>query len=380
VIEKLHQAASRGDIDELRRLAGSIPNLINTRDGYGDTALAYAARRGHEDVADWLLSHGADVSIVREKPNSGWSPLFWACGYGAKIEIVRKLIDAGADVRERADHHGAKQDTVLHQAAHYGHRVVIRLLIDRGADVAAVCGKGDAGYAGHTPLMVAAKEGHSSCAEELIGRGATVDVFSRTALGFWDDPELLDGDALASRDGNGAGVLHWSVYGNQREMIDLLIARGADPSAEDERGRTPLLEALLGGQPDLAASFRMDDERALALQGRVEELRGAIAKDADAVERQDASGWDLMHWAARGGDEATIELLLEAGADIEAVDVRGRTPLFTAAYDGRHEEAVGILVERGADVRHRDEAGRGILAYDVGREIGRFLRDRGAKE
>lgn len=64
--------------------------------------------------------------------------------------------------------------------------------------------------------------------------------------------------------------------------------------------------------------------------------------------------------AARVNDLASIVTLLAGGADIEAPDPRGYTPLMLAAYNG-HVQAVELLIARGANPNARDRAGNSVL-------------------
>ena len=63
--------------------------------------------------------------------------------------------------------------------------------------------------------------------------------------------------------------------------------------------------------------------------------------------------------ASRGGHEAVVKLLLEAGADVRAADENGDTPLMLASRGGR-EAVVKLLLEAGADVAATTQAGRTV--------------------
>ncbi|KAL7921747.1 hypothetical protein ACQKWADRAFT_113122, partial [Trichoderma austrokoningii] len=86
-----------------------------------------------------------------------------------------------------------------------------------------------------------------------------------------------------------------------------------------------------------------------------------LKKGAD-IEAKDGWGRTPLLWAAENGHEATVQLLLEKGADIEAKDRWDRTPLSRAAEKG-HEATVQLLLEKGADIEAKDGWGRTPLSW-----------------
>lgn len=107
-----------------------------------------------------------------------------------------------------------------------------------------------------------------------------------------------------------------------------LLARGADPDARDEDGRTPIFSAVLGGS--------------LALLGMLIEAK------AD-VNARDEHGWTALHVAAEEVLPEMASLLISSGADVNASDDEGNTPLARAVFSarGRHE-VVRLLRQHGA--------------------------------
>jgi len=143
-------------------------------------------------------------------------------------------------------------------------------------------------------------------------------------------------DVNAAQD-DGATALHWAVYRDNVEVVDMLLRAGAKPAANRE-GMTPLAMAALYGNPQVV-------DRLLKSGG-----------DAKAL---GPNGETMVMFAARNGNPDVIRLLVEAGANVNAREpVRGTTALMWAV-EQRHPEAVAALLKAGADPAARS-AGAGL--------------------
>src|SRR5687768_11293740 len=143
-------------------------------------------------------------------------------------------------------------------------------------------------------------------------------------------------DVNAAQD-DGATALHWAVYCDNVEVVDMLLRAGAKPAANRE-GMTPLAMAALYGNPQVV-------DRLLKSGG-----------DAKAL---GPNGETMVMFAARNGNPDVIRLLVEAGANVNAREpVRGTTALMWAV-EQRHPEAVAALLSAGADPAARS-AGAGL--------------------
>ena len=192
------EAAKKGDIGAVRRLATQDPALCGFRSASGETPLIAALYRGHRAVVDTLVELGAPLDIfaaaalgridllharIAERPEAvnefafdGWTPLHLAAFFG-HTEAAARLLDAGGAVN--AISQNSLRNTPLHAAIAGGHVEGAQLLIERGADVRAA----DAG--GHTPLHIAAEAGYVPVVEALLARGAdplAVDAEDKTPL------------------------------------------------------------------------------------------------------------------------------------------------------------------------------------------------------
>jgi len=161
------------------------------------------------------------------------------------------------------------------------------------------------------------------------------------------------------------------------EPVARLLQAGFDLNARDERGQHALYLALrsdslrvcslLLGWPGLDVEATNSAGETLlmmaALKHRIDAMQRLLALGA-AVNRR---GWTPLHYAASGGSEQAIELLLLRGAQIDARAPNGNTALMMAAAYGTIDGAE-LLIRRGADVRLLDDAG--LSAADKARAAG----------
>ncbi len=121
----LSAAASRGDLDEMRRLmdAGAGPN----GELHAACPIIAAARSGQPDAIRLLAARGADPN--RRGGVNGWTPLLHAIHKNRKVSVIA-LLGAGADVNRR----GSGGATPLTMAAGYGYADIVEVLLEYGAD------------------------------------------------------------------------------------------------------------------------------------------------------------------------------------------------------------------------------------------------------
>jgi uncharacterized glyoxalase superfamily protein PhnB len=184
------------------------------------TPLFDAAKRGQLDVVKQLLAEGADPN-ERESGDNTY-PLHWAAAAG-HLEVVRALLDAGGDVHGFGDVHALD---VIGWATYYH---------APDADPHTF-------HPSRHPLLAL-----------LLERGARHHIFSAMCVGDLDlmrrvveqNPGALD--RRLSRFEHGLTPLHFAISRKRYDMLDLLIALGADLEATDGRGHTALTTAMLEG-------------------------------------------------------------------------------------------------------------------------------------
>ncbi len=193
----------------LQKLTKAPAIIFDNFPRQGQTPLHFAVLSHAPDIAELLLSYGANV---QEKDKDNQTPLHYAASENAHY-TARLLISHGADVHAK----GKDNETPLHNAAFVNAHDTTRLLISHGADVHA---KENNNW---TPLHNAAFVNAHDTARLLISHGADVHA----------------------TDNRGNTPLHLAALRNARNTALLLISRGANVQAKDEDGWTPLHDAAV---------------------------------------------------------------------------------------------------------------------------------------
>jgi ankyrin repeat protein len=290
-------------------------------------------------------------------------------------------------------------------------KLYVAIRANNMAGLKALLGRGvnanETGSQGVTPLMNAAAIGSLEAMKLLVERGAEVNAenaFGSTAL-MWSahDPGkvrfLLDHGADVNKvTKTGRTALMIAALSHpSAETVSMLLKRGADPSRVDERGNNAFLSAVAGDDPAtirLLADFAGDVNRpdpvgvtplmVAAEMRNIDAVKVLLEKGADvnAVSISDSprlrvrngkvktGAFTPLIMAATYGRPELVKLLLDAGADVNAVDVRGMTPLILAMTSDRSDPAVvKMLLKYGADSRVK--SGVGETALDWARKFGR---------
>ena len=259
---------------------------------------------------------------------------------------ARRLLDKqGRSLLTETDSFGRLP---LHSATSIGSLEAVEFLIDEGVDVRYIPQNGySAQVRGRSPLHLAVATGNTQLVNLLVEAGA--DVFAR--------------------DNAGVTPLHLAVqYGRIRVATTLIYFSRRLSHSGDKNGTTPLhLAARHGRSIIITRLLFLDDREKTTLGGRLQRLltgETGIAKGFDqrwrteVVNTQNNFGLSPLHYAAAGGHEEALELLLEQGAEINATSNQGLTPLFMAARTGRSEvvellsKRRGINMERGDEMNH----------------------------
>jgi len=383
-ITPLHLAAANGNVATLKLLLEKRANA-NAAAASGLTPLMEASRSGSVDAVRLLIAHSADVN-ARESAR-GQTALMWAVSR-QHPEIVKVLIENKADIGARTESRPVQvmldrgprravktsaQDarqvqaggsTALILAAQTGSVESARLLLAAGADA------NDAGGDVKSALVMAAFSGHADVATLLLAAGA--------------DPNAA---------GAGYTALHAAALRGDAALVKTLLEKGANPNAAQTKGspvrrfgsQWALSSPFNGGTPLIVAAVYLETDvmRALLAGGAKVDAAlpngmSALLIAAGAPIENEARPSDLAKWnivdsdtpeIPRPADDvvAAVRLLLDAGADVTRATDTGDTALHAAAASNQ-PAVIELLVQRGAQVNAKNKNGQTPLTLTLPRK------------
>ena len=442
---RLADAAMKRDVAAVRKLIDDKVD-VNAPGADGTPALHWIVRVDDLDTAKLLLQNGASAKL----PNRyGVAPLSIAAG-NANAAMIAALIDAGADPNA-PDPAG---ETPLMAVARVGSVDAATVLLDRGAHVEAT----DPAFK-QTALIVAVRENHPDVVKLLIDRHADVNLKTRVGItppfilpnsvpGFGHGIGIVRGGSpdrgRRSPTPGGMSPLQYAARDGRLQIAQMLVAAGADVNSREANDITPLLSAIANNHVDVARFLidhgadvnvsdwygrtpiwsavevrNMDKDNATFDNGidrapyidlittlldhganpnaRTKEqppVRNQFLRVTGTLEWVDFTGMTPFLYAARAGDVTVMRLLLSHGADPNIPTYAGTTPLMAAAGVGwvvaqtytesvqARIDAVALCLELGADVNATNSMGLTALLGAANRgsnDIIELLVTRGAR-
>jgi ankyrin repeat protein len=333
-VQALLAAADAGDAGRVAQVLDAHPNVVNERallPGHSGkrTALHFAMNSGSEPVTETLLARGADPNIRDEGDDA--MPLHFAAERGY-LRIVRMLVEHGAD---------PVGDGTVHELNVLGWATCF-----------------DYAY-------------HADVAEYLLDHGARHTIHTAVAMGDVEAVRQIAARAPADLDkamdhtNRYRRPLHLAVTKRRPESLTTLLELGADPEATDAAGLTPLDQAALHDEREMAhrlraagARIRMPAAVALEMPDEVERLSH---EEPDSL-RPGGRWGTLIIRAAERAPGRVIEALIRGGASVHvrddhrtAVDgTHGYTALHAAAFHG-NLGAARALLRHGASPQDRED-------------------------
>jgi ankyrin repeat protein len=379
---------------ELLIAAGADVKIANR---YGITPLTEAASNGSGAMVEMLLKAGADANTTLPE---GDTALMLAAKTGMP-DAVKALIDHGAKVNAKENWHG---ETPLMLAAGENHTAVVKLLLERGADPNATAthieipdmkkGPGQVfsvyPAGGLTALMEAARENSYEAAQALLDGKANPNIKNPQNLsaamiailnGHWDLAKMLIDRGSDVNDGSlplAADVRNLDFLRPEQDRVDTttaldlikeMLAKGVKVDSTLP-GPIPVLHNFgtnVKGPVDATALYRA------AKSSDVTVMQLLIEKGADAkLKAKDET--TALHAAVGVGAPpimgdaalkapkapqviAAMQILIDHGADVNAVDGSGMTPMHGAAQKGL-DEVVQYLADHGAKLDVKDKRDR----------------------
>ncbi|MFH0822774.1 MAG: ankyrin repeat domain-containing protein [Pseudomonadota bacterium] len=320
---------------------------ITATDEAGTTALRAAVDDQELETVQQLLAKGANVEA---KASDGSTPLLGAV-LTKNVALVKLLLDKGADVRAKLPN----GTSALTWAGLMDDKEIINLLLSNGAEMTL-----------HAGAMI----GDANEIQRLIDGGADVN----------------------EKQGEGWTSLMWAARKGHVAAVKLLVQKGAHVSEQREGGNTALMDAVIGGKVEvvrvLLDSFTETDRnkqdllpvfRSAAISGRAD-IAGLLLSAGSDLGNRAAHDKNLVLEVVRWGSEDMLKLIADIGADLHS-GTRIGAPIIHAGIHGR-TEAVRVLLDRGADVNAVAAYGRRTVLMNAARDgyldIVRLLADGGA--
>ncbi|KAG9347359.1 hypothetical protein JZ751_004926 [Albula glossodonta] len=251
---------------------------------------------------------------------------------------------------------------------------------------------------GQTPLMLASEQGSLEIVQELIRRGANVnldDVDCWTALISASKEghvevvkELLDSSAyIEHRDMGGWTALMWAAYKGRVEVATVLLEKGANPNTTGQqysvypiiwaagRGHAEIVHLLLqhGAKVNCSDKYGTTPLIWAARKGHYDCVMHLLENGAD-VDQEGANSMTALIVAVKGGFTEVVKELLKRNPNVNMTDKDGNTALMIAAKEG-HTEIVQDLLDAGTYVNIPDRDNKTALYWAVEKGNATMVRD-----
>jgi ankyrin repeat protein len=297
----------------------------------GITALQRACCQGDTQIASVLLDHGANVNIKR----GNFGPALVAATMNHELSLVERLLDAGADINRGhlvGPPNNLFQQTALARAITINCIPVVKLLLERGAEIYISCECGNA-------VQTAAFFGRDEILDYLVSKGADIHRCSKRFN----------------------SALEAAVAGSQETMFKKLLSYGIDidrPCVDlgnllqvaASSGSNSIIQLLLDERMDvnIQGGYHGSALTAAANHGHASTCRMLIERGAN-LDTRGGKGSGALHAAVEGGHLEIVKLLLDSGAPINCTGGKYGSLLQVAALNTPEPIAL-LLLERGIDV------------------------------
>ncbi|KAF8080134.1 hypothetical protein N665_0973s0014 [Sinapis alba] len=337
----LHRVVLEGDSEGVRNIlakaaagsgGSSVRFLLEAQNADGQSALHLACRRGSVELVEAILEYGeANVDIVDK---DGDPPLVFALAAGSP-QCVHVLIKKGANVRSRLrDGSGL---SVAHVCSYHGQPDCMRELLLAGADPNAVDDEGE------TVLHRAVAKKYTDCAIVILENGGSRSMTVSNA-------KYLTPLHMC--------VATWNV---------VVIKRWVKVSSPEEIAQAINIPSPVGTALCMAAAIRNDHEK----EGR-ELVQILLAAGADPTAQDAQHGRTALHTAAMSNNVELMRVILDAGVNANILNVHNTIPLHMALARGANA-CVSLLLESGSDCNIQDDDGDN--AFHIAADAAKMIRE-----
>lgn len=300
-----------------------------------------------KESLETILSALEDETLKPKKVKFPARQLYISAKQGDLQKVIHLLVD-GKDPNY-VD--GQSKRTPLHAAAAVGQQEICHMLVQAGANLDSFDDDQ------RTPLMVACENNHLDTVKYLLRAGATVshkDIMGFTCLhlaaklGHYDTIQYLLSRAskfINCQDDGGWTAITWAIEYKHKEIVNLLLSRGADVNIRDKEENVCLHWAALSGCDDIAQAL---------LEARCDLTALNIHGDLP------------LHIAARENHLECVMLFLSRGSDVNLRNKEGATPLDCCSYGSKVWTALNTN-KKLTDARRGRDCGERVLSRDISR-------------
>ncbi|KAL3829814.1 hypothetical protein ACJIZ3_018616 [Penstemon smallii] len=337
----LHRLVSEGNFNGVRELlektasgrgVSSLHSLLEAQNADGQTALHLACRRGSVELVEAILEYKeANVDVLDKDSDP---PLVFALAAGSP-ECVRALIKRNANVRSRLRE--GLGPSVAHVCAYHGQPDCMRELLLAGADPNAVDDEGE------SVLHRAVTKKYTDCAIVIMENGGC------KSMGVTNSKHLTPLHLC---------VMTWNVA---------VVRRWVELASSEEIAEAIDIQSTMGTALCIAAALKKDHES----EGR-ELVRILLAAGADPTAQDTQHAQTALHTAAMSNDVELVRIMLEAGVDVNIRNVQNTIPLHVALARGA-KSCVGLLLSAGANCNMQDDDGDN--AFHIAADTAKMIRE-----
>ncbi|XP_067661991.1 ankyrin-3-like [Haliotis asinina] len=390
----LLSASREGDMEVVKFVLSQNIVDVDSRGPRKKTPVMLAAQYGYKEVVELLVENGADLSLVYDTGSNGFQ---LACSTG-RLEVVKYIIAQNTvDINYR----GLRKKTAAMIAAESGHKEVVELLVENGADLSlaydtgsnilhSACSRGRLevvkyilsqnivdincrGWMKKTPVMTAAECGHEDVVELLVENGADLSLACSTSNNILH---------LACSKGY-VEVLKYVLSQNTVDINSRGRSKKTPAMIAAECGHEKVVELLMekGANLSLTCDTGSNILHLACSKGRLEVLKYILSQNIVDINSRGRSKKTPAMIAAECGHEKVVELLMEKGANLSLTCDTGSNILHLACSKGRLEVLKYILSQNIVDINSRGRSKKtpAMIAAECGHEkVVELLVEKGA--